>query len=191
MVLPEKDANEFFCKGHTAEELEHIIQAAKPFDVENIQTLSQIFTELVREKDRKESHIAPRWLSVRNLTGAYEPGDLIVLTAPPKIGKTTFVLNDAYAWAEMGIPVLFDRLEMRPERLFRKLLQIAMGLTEAALTPEKMGQGYGKIHGIPLCFGYNYKKCSLDTVVETIKKGASDASGLRWSSSTTCTFSPG
>jgi KaiC/GvpD/RAD55 family RecA-like ATPase len=171
VVLPEKDANEFFCKGHTAEELDYIIQAAKPFDIENIQTLDQIFMEIVGEKERKESRIAPRWPSVGNLTGPYEPGDLIVLTAPPKIGKTTFVLNDAYAWAGMRIPVLFYCLEMRPRRLFRKLLQIAMGLTEAALTPEKVGEGYRKIYGIPLCFGYNYKKCSLDIVVETIKRG--------------------
>jgi KaiC/GvpD/RAD55 family RecA-like ATPase len=171
VVLPEKDANEFFCKGHTADELEHIISVARPFDVENIQTLAQVFGELLQDQDQKESRIAPSWPSVRKLTGPYEPGDLIVLTAPPKIGKTTFALNDAYAWARVEIPVLFYCLEMRPKRLFRKLLQIAMNLTETELTPQTIGQGYRKIYDLPLCLGYNYKKCTLDIVVETIRRG--------------------
>ena len=171
VVLPEKDANDFFCKGHSVEELRELIDRARPFDIENIQSLEQVFMEAFWKGDRVESRIAPQWESVRALTGPYEPGDLIILTAPPKIGKTTFVLNDALSWARQGIPVFFYCLEMRPRRLLTKVMQIVMQLTEQELTEENIGRAYARIVGKPLYLGYNYRKCTLDVVVETIKLG--------------------
>lgn len=173
VLLPVKDANEFFLQGHDAEEMSETLDKAKPFDVDNIMTINQVHANLVAEAtDNDRSKIYPQWKSVAKLTGPYDAGDLIIVTAPPKIGKTTWVLNDSLMWAKKNIPVLFYCLEMRPERLLRKCYQIHLHLTEDGIKePKSMAMAYSELAGIPLYFGYNYKKCTLDIVVETIKKG--------------------
>ena len=172
VVLPVKDVNDFFCQGHTVGELEDLFERARPFPVENIMTMEEVHKNLLRDTESKqESRVKPQWPSVARLTGAYEPGDLIVVTAPPKTGKTTWTLNDALRWAKNGIPVLFYCLEMRSERLLRKCYQIEMQLTEDGLTAHAMEQAFQHLEGIPLCFGYNYRNCSLDIVLDTIRRG--------------------
>lgn len=172
VVLPEKDSNEFFCKGHSADELRNILEKARPFDIENILTMEKAFERLIQETNEKtESKIVPQWESVRRLTGAYEPGDLVILTAPPKIGKTTFILNDAVQWAENGLSVFFYCLEMRPERILRKSVQIVNRIQEGFLTPGEIGKGFRKMIKWPFYLGYNYKKCNLEIVTETIRLG--------------------
>jgi replicative DNA helicase len=34
-----------------------------------------------------------------------------------------------------------------------------------------MVEAYNRLADLPLCFGYNYKKCTLDVVIETIRRG--------------------
>jgi replicative DNA helicase len=103
------------------------------------------------------------------LTGAFEPGDLIVISAKEKTGKSTFALNMAYQWAKQGHPVLFYCLEMRPSRLLRKLIQIALRKTNEELTPAVLLNGYNQISECPIYWGYNYKKVSADIIFDTIR----------------------
>jgi len=172
VVLPVKDANDFFVQGHDAEEIDELISKAKPFDIENIMTMQQVHESLTRsEEERVESRIKPHWPSVARLTGAFEPGDLIILTASPKTGKTTWALNLSLRWAKNGISGLFYCLEMRPERLLKKCYQIELQCTEEGLTSKGMVQAHRALSGQPLYFGYNYRKCTIDVVLETIRRG--------------------
>lgn len=171
VILPVKDANEFFIQGKTAEDFDDCVRMARRFDVENILTIEKIFADLVFSSNKTESLLKPQWESVARLTGAYEPGDLIVLTATPKTGKTTWALNDALHFAKHGIPVLFYCLEMRPERLLRKVFQIELKRTEEELNASALRDAYTCLRGLPLWFGYNYKKCTLEVVTETIRRG--------------------
>jgi twinkle protein len=172
VILPVKDANDFFCQGHDAEELGDLLNKARPFDIENILTMDQVHESLIRSTEEKvKSRIKPQWASVARLTGPYEAGDLIVVTATPKTGKTTWTLNDALQWAKDYIAVLFYCLEMRPERLLRKCYQIEMQVAEDGLRASDMVKAHKALSGIPLCFGYNYRKCTLDIVLDTIRRG--------------------
>ena len=173
IVLPVKDANEFFTSGGEAELFDDFLRKATRFEVENILTLSAVFDNLLSLSNKPDVEYAlkPQWRSVERLTGIYRPGDLIVVSAPPKIGKTTFTLNEVLYFAKRMIPGLFYCLEMRPERLLRKVFQIELRKTDEELTPDAIKEAYSRLSGIPLAFGYNYKKCSLDIVVETIRRG--------------------
>lgn len=167
------DVNDFFVKGGTRERLESFIANAKPLDVENILDIEQAFKRLIDSyKDEQDgTGILPPWNSVAKLTGAFEPGDLIILSATPKTGKTTLALNISLYISKKGLPTLLYCLEMRPERLVKKTMQIQGWKLEEELTPDTMVNLYRQLDEVPLYFGYNYKKCTLDIVVETIRKG--------------------
>lgn len=173
VTLPEKDANDFFMSGKTANEFRSIVAGATYFPVENIQTMEQVFRDLMASYDEKakSTSLKPQWRSVENIQGPYEDGDLIVLSAKPKTGKSTYALNEALHHAKAGNPVLFFCLEMRPERVLKKCFQITGRLSEDSLNPAIMAKLYGELVDYPLYSGYVYKKCSLDVVVDTIKLG--------------------
>ena len=173
MILPEKDANDFFMSGKTVDEFKSLLAGATYFPVENIQTMEQVFKDLMASYDEKakSTSLKPQWKSVERIMGPYEDGDLIVLSATPKTGKTSLALNEAVHHAQAGHPVLFFCLEMRPERILKKCFQIVGRISEDSLNPSIMIRLYGEIADIPLYSGYVYKKCSLDVVVDTIKLG--------------------
>ncbi|OPY85703.1 MAG: Replicative DNA helicase [Syntrophorhabdus sp. PtaU1.Bin153] len=167
------DVNDFFMKGGTREEFESLIGNAKPLDVENILDIEQAFKRLIDSYNDEQdgAGILPPWNNVAKLTGAFEPGDLIILSATPKTGKTTLALNISLNISKKGLPTLLYCLEMRPERLVKKTMQIQGWKREDELTPDAMVNLYRQLDEVPLYFGYNYRKCTLDIVVETIRKG--------------------
>ena len=170
--FPLRMQTQFFMAGKTRAEFDEIVNQARLFDVENIITLEQVFLSIGRAMDRPPVDILqPRWPSVAKLTGPYEPGDLIIVSATPKTGKTTFALNEALHMAKQGIPVFFYCLEMRPERLGRKLFQIEAYCTEEELTPPALIKAFRRLEGKPFYFGYNTKKLPVDGVIETIRLG--------------------
>ena len=172
IVLPAKDVNEWIQAGGTKDAFGELVKNAKRFDIENVCTSEKAFKDLIREYDRKKDATAlqPHWPSVRRLTGSFEPGDLVVVSAKEKTGKSTWTLNLAYHWARQGHPILFYCLEMRPARLLRKLIQIAISKRDDELTPYALVNGYGQVSDLPIYWGYNYKKVTADVVFETIRQ---------------------
>lgn len=173
IVLPTKDVNDFFISGAEKEDFEEIVAKAEPFEVDNIIDFGKAVSNL-KDQYRKSNNsdlLKPHWPNVAKLTGPFEPGDLITVSATPKTGKTTLALNIVHDFIKKDVPCLFYCLEMRPERLARKIIQMEMEVSEAELTPEKIDAGYFRLIDKPLYFGYNYKKCNLDLVVDTIRQG--------------------
>jgi KaiC/GvpD/RAD55 family RecA-like ATPase len=172
VVLPVKDVNEFFCSGNDADDMNNLLNQAKTFEIDNILSMDQVHENLLRMIDKAvEGRIKPQWPTVAHLTGAYEPGDLIVVTANPKIGKTTWALNDCVAWAKKDIPVLFYCLEMRPERLLKKVYQMHTHREDHEISSLVAFRAHQELTGLPLAFGYNYRKCNLEAVTNTIRRG--------------------
>ncbi|WP_028895388.1 DnaB-like helicase C-terminal domain-containing protein [Syntrophorhabdus aromaticivorans] len=171
VILPTKDVNEFVTQEHTKDEFQRLVAEARQFDVENVCSIHQAFADLSREYDKQHDAtcLSPHWPSVEKLTGDFQAGDLIVVSAKEKTGKTTWVLNMAHQWAKQGHPVLFYCLEMRPSRLVRKLIQIVLRKRDEELTPKVLLDGYREIAEYPLFWGYNYKKVAADVVFETIR----------------------
>lgn len=173
VVLPVKDANDFFIGGRTAEEFGRLVSNAECFPVDNILTMEAVFKNLIATYDesKKSTSLKPQWPSVNRIQGPYEDGDLIVLSAKPKTGKTTYALNEAIHHARAGAPTLMFCLEMRPERILKKCFQIMGGHSEDSLNPVIMTRLYGQLAEMPLYCGYVYKKCTLDVVLDTIRRG--------------------
>ena len=169
--MPCKDVNQWFVEGGTRESFFEILKEAKLFDIDNVCTLQTAFTELIREYDKQDTknNLVSKWPAVKRLTGSFEPGDLIVVSAKEKTGKTTYCLNEVLEWTKQGHPVLFYCLEMRPSRILRKAFQIILHKKAEDLNPAWMTRGYNEISEWPLYLGYNYKKCHADIIFDTIR----------------------
>lgn len=172
IVLPDNDVNQWVMKGGTKEAFQTLVQSARLFEIENVCTTETAFRELIKEFDRKRDATAlePHWPSVNRLTGAFESGDLIVVSAKEKTGKTTWCLNLAYHWAKQGHAILFYCLEMRPTRLLRKLIQVALSRSSDELNPHALLNGYGQVSEYPIYWGYNYRKVAAEVVFETVRQ---------------------
>lgn len=170
--LPVKDANEFVIQGLTKDRMQECINDAEQYGIDNVCTVVEAFVELTKEYDKKadETAIYPKWQSVRNLTGAFEPGDLIIVSAKEKTGKSTWTLNMALDWAKKGHSVLYYCLEMRPARLMRTSIKHILNKTDSELSPQVLYEGYKRMTGWPIYFGYNYKKLAADVAFETIRE---------------------
>lgn len=89
--------------------------------------------------------------------GGLAPGNLIMLAAVPKAGKTAFALHMAM---NSGVPTLFFTLEMMPSELMDRQLAIASKVPAKSIRTGKIAEdawaklsdGMGKIGKIPLSF---------------------------------------
>ena len=120
-----KDPDEwFFRKGHTPEEFQFLIDTAKLVDIKNIVSLNRALGLLQEEIETQDEDayqgLLTQWDDVNALTKGFKPGELIVLSAPPKYGKTTWALDWTLYQTGLGNPGLFFCVEMNATRLARK-----------------------------------------------------------------------
>jgi DnaB-like helicase C terminal domain/Toprim domain len=119
-----KDLNEWFAVGGgTSDGFEQLRSEAVLFDVDGVASSKDAVQEFLDELEGKgtvEPTYKPPWASLAKLVG-FDPGDVIDVLAPEKIGKTTFGMNLMEAmvdrYGEDGIIIC---LEMTRAKLARK-----------------------------------------------------------------------
>jgi len=175
ILLPEgQDLNEFL-KSHTKDDFLTLTLKAKKFSIPSISsikdTLSTLQNDLITRP--QTAGIITPWDNVNRHIRSFEAGDLIVLSAIPKTGKTTFALNICYYNTQRNIPCLFYCLEMRPERLLVKILSMVLDREIDAgdheVVTKAISDGRSQIEALPLYFGYSYRRVDLDSVISTIR----------------------
>lgn len=120
ILLKSHDANDVLIK-YGPKVLKASIKNAEQFDVHGIITAADAIL-LCQEQDEigDEGYLTP-WDGVNRLIGSgMHLGDLIVLSAKRKMGKTSFCLQLNTHLSFQGIPTLFYCLEMSTERLAKK-----------------------------------------------------------------------
>jgi hypothetical protein len=140
ILLPQfggKDVNEWFQAGKTLDELLELKSAAKPFDVQGVQSLVEVIEEFRAEVEGRgvDPTFTTMWPSLNRRVGGFEPGDLVGWSAEGKVGKTTLLLNllDWHASLREE-PALLHCLEMTPKRLIRKWISY---ITQTDDTPGR------------------------------------------------------
>ena len=161
-----KDANEHFRADGEAD----ILDSATRYHVDNVSLFVDAAWDIFRKRDDSQTGINTPWKPLNKLMGHVEIGDLIVVSAPPKTGKTSLCLNIAAHNADQGFPVLFYCLEMRPERLAKKIIQSECGMTEDEITFASVKSALPRIVNLPLYFAYNFKDVNIDTVTAVIRQ---------------------
>lgn len=121
IVLPLNDPSEVL-EVLGPEELARTLDLAEQFEVDGIVTFDELLARRARVEERTPGIFTP-WVSVNKLLGrdGMQPGDLVVLSARYKVGKTSWALQDAKYNGLVGVPTLFNCLEMSNDRLIDKI----------------------------------------------------------------------
>lgn len=172
VVLPDgQDVNEFFKAGHDLFDFQGVVNKGKEFDVAGILSFSEALEDYRKEwaaPDRREGGIRTGWPSVdRIIKTGFMPGELVVLSAPPKIGKSSLALQIITFNALQKIPSLFFCLEMRPRKVTEKVIQCQTRREE----PGEQGieQARAVFTEKPLYLGFSFQKPTLEGIMETLK----------------------
>jgi replicative DNA helicase len=128
VTLPDnvKDLNEFF-KTNTIAEFNALAQKATLFPVENVINLRTSLKDRVRRMENgEEPDEGIEWASknLRKVSSKLKPGNLIIIAAKPKVGKTTFAMNQLLQWAKQGISSFNYQCEMDEEDLEDKYVRM-------------------------------------------------------------------
>ncbi|MDM7986188.1 MAG: DnaB-like helicase C-terminal domain-containing protein, partial [Smithella sp.] len=172
VVLPGgQDVNEYFTAGNTiADFIAYVSDNARQFDIAGIMSFADGLNKFKEELNRPDqaSGLRTGWFSLdRIIKTGFMPGELIVLSAPPKIGKSTFALQIVSYNALQGIPALFFCLEMRPMKIIQKISQFYTKSAEIGFC--EIEETRAAFRGKPLYLGYCYQKPTLENIIETIK----------------------
>lgn len=172
VTLPDgQDVNDFFTSSHDLFDFQALLNQAKKFDVAGILSFSDALEDYQRDlsaPSQREVGIRTGWPSVdRIIKTGFMPGELVVLSAPPKIGKSSFGLQIVTNNALHDIPGLFFCLEMRPRKITEKIIQCWSKGEEPG--DQKIEQCRKIFTGKPLYLGYSYQKPTLDGIMDTLK----------------------
>ena len=140
-----KDIDEwFFDRKHTADEFKVLLKKARRFDIENIvsvgDAIKSLYDEMLTADVDKVEGLQTPWAPVNKLIKGFMPGDLIILSAPPKIGKTTFALQASMHIAKQNNPVLFFCMEMGSKKLAKKMISNVGNLRDEDIEPEDLAR---------------------------------------------------
>jgi len=170
VALPDgQDINEYF-RDHTFMDFEVLVGEAHQFDVSGIISVEQGIEKFRVEISRPEQNVGltTPWPSVnKRIKTGFQPGELIVLSAPPKIGKSTWALQICAYNALLDIPSLFFCLEMRPMKIIEKIIQCHT--KKESVGPEEIEAARQALSGKPLYLGHWYRKPELNGIIETLK----------------------
>ncbi|MEI8172706.1 MAG: DnaB-like helicase C-terminal domain-containing protein [Deltaproteobacteria bacterium] len=171
VALPDgQDVNEYFQAGHDVFEFQTLVKEARQFDVAGIMTFTDGLKKYREEAQRPDQTTGIRtgWTDVdRIIKTGFMPGEMIVLSAPPKIGKSTFALQIITYNALQDIPALFFCLEMRPMKIIQKIMQCHNTSEEIGIAEIERARIDFKQK--PLYLGYCNQKPTIDGIIETLK----------------------
>ncbi len=166
--LPDgQDPNDFFQENDIFA-FQQIVNQAQRFSLPGVISTQAAIDLLKRECAQGEAAgLLTPWDNVNTLVRGFKPGDLIVLSAPPKTGKTTWALNICSAFAKVGTASLFYCLEMRPERLIKKHIQSEF--RKEVLEADDIDRASIQFSGLPLYLAHAFKKQKLDDILNLIR----------------------
>lgn len=151
IVLPDaKDPDEyFFTVGHTAEDFDHLLKKAKLYDIKNLVNLDGALKRLrdqLLSKDVDNLGLMTPWPEVNRLTRGFRDGELIVLSAVPKMGKchpkgTSILMADGSVRTVETLRT--GDLLMGPDSRPRNVLSTARGTETMYWIEPKYGEPWG------------------------------------------------
>ncbi len=171
------DVNDYFLKGGTPESFRQLLAEARPFDVETVASFTQALERLTEERilrawDQIEDTVP--WPNVQNLVRRWRSGDLIVLSSPPKIGKTTLAVGVLLHWALRDFPVLLYSLEMNIERLTEHILSAhyQISIPEEGFPPEVIEKAKIEFADTPLYLGHDPRNTNRQRIIDVLRQAA-------------------
>ena len=173
VILPLHDANDVLMQ-LGPDSLARSLGTAERFNVEGVLRVGDVLSQCIDYRASGEEGLDTPWAEVNNLLGRdkFQGGDLVVVSATPKTGKTTWAMNIVLYQAMLGNPSLMYCLEMKPTRLGDKVVAIVRQKETDGLHVIDYKLAKLKIHHLPL-FMIDpawTSKLSADLVFEKIRE---------------------
>lgn len=115
-----KDVTEYFMEGNTPDDFDKLLADSEPIALPGVKSLLSILHDMAQEK-AEDKYIPLPWDRANDLLdGGVRGGELITLSAPPGVGKTTMAMQIISKVSyQMKKPVLFFCQEMTFDKLAR------------------------------------------------------------------------
>lgn len=125
LILPYHDANEMLKAAGAGELAREVAKGGERFEVYGVVSAADAMLQCRTRSELGDEGFLTPWESLNRLLGAgWQLGDLVVLSAKIKVGKTTWALNQAVHLASKGTPCLIYCLEMSVDRLAEKVAAV-------------------------------------------------------------------
>lgn len=152
VVLPLHDMNDVLLQlGPDA--VVQALKRSKKFDVVGVLPIRDVLAQCVDYRESGEPGLDTPWAEVNAKLGRdkFQGGDLVILSATPKTGKTTWATNILLHQAvTCNIPSMMYCLEMKPTRLGDKIVAIVRETPTDELQPIDYKLAQLKILKAPL-----------------------------------------
>jgi 5S rRNA maturation endonuclease (ribonuclease M5) len=167
--MPGMDVNDFFKAGNTADAFRQLLAEAEPFEEPWVLTYDDVFLERAkRQAAGEQAGLRIGFRPLADLIGVFRPGNVYILAAYPKIGKTIMAMNLTWDLARRGIRCLFFCAEMSPEEVAAPLLRHAFRTD--TLTEEHWSRGLGEVSTSGFLFGRNRYGLGRSALLEQIRE---------------------
>lgn len=144
-------------------------ESAKAYSMLNVFTLKETFEELDLYDELEDEGLPTPWESFDRISGRMQPGDFVVLSSPPKLGKTSLALNiSTFLSKKHKIPTLFWCLESRPPRLLERVIANVVGVPTERITKNERTLARAKLRNAPLYFGWNPHAVGTEQMFELL-----------------------
>lgn len=167
-----KDVNEFYLSGGTKDQLDYLIENAKPYGTPTtygtIQALQELASNLGQEGELISGPVYP-WAKVRELFGPMAPGEMSVILGAPGVGKTSYVMQVlAYAAKVCSSPSLLLCLEMPIFRLSQLLVSQTIGCDRGNVSNADIVNAMTHLMNSPLYISRRPKMMDWDSIRELL-----------------------
>ena len=171
-----KDPDEWlFERRHTVDEFRNLMRKAKQFEIKDVISVSgalgQLYHDLAIGDTAASTGIVTQWEPVNRLIKGFKPGELIILSAPPKVGKTTLALNIAHHLSkDQNVPVGFFCMEMSASRLSQKIVQLDLSRPDDLIDASDVAEARYRLRNLPLYFLKTVRRgVTSEDIFEAIK----------------------
>ena len=145
IILPVKDPNEFFATGGTAEQFQTFMDDAKPFEVDGVQNISEVITELIKDASQGKTEQAKyisQWAGLNARWGGTTEGEVTGILSKAKMGKTLFTMNLTDFWVSTyEEPGMIYCIEMNQRKSVNRWISYVTDSDISALTPNSYEDG--------------------------------------------------
>ena len=129
---------------------------------EQSRNISDVVEEFLEDMDSESGMISTGIAGLDRLTGGIQNGNLVILGARPKVGKTALGLSIALHVAKKAGPVLINSLEMTPKEIMARIIAAASGVSMTRIVRKNlkeqdhldMSNRYQAIASLPIRFAH-------------------------------------
>lgn len=172
LVKSPKDANDALRMSPDNSLIPSMLEQARILSHEKLISFKDMKSDLIqylRAETRSEGSQTPSLPKLSSITKGFRRGELVILTGPTGVGKTTVLSQLSLDFVKQGYPTLWGSFEIKNTVLLVKMLSQYSGLADFRSIPnEKMNQIMNDFENLPLKFMSFFGGSDIEHIIEVM-----------------------